>query len=267
MGDQFGQIAGRLSRLEDNINRLMAQQTDFATYGSAFPTDNLFNGRLFFRTDLGTDFYYDSATFNGPSVGWYKSSVGVTDSFNRANSTTTAGRAESGQAWIPQGGIAVGISSNRLYFPAPADGQLVLIPAYTNAPVAQMVAKGTVNAAAVISLPALVVLATDNANYIYFQLYNGNAELRKSDGGVITRIAFTAVSTPDNTDTFYTIKVDGLNITCYQNGTALTNMNPYVLTAAEAKFLAGDKAGVRLGFGGSPATPAGIDSFYVRQAS
>lgn len=26
MGDQFGQIAGRLSRLEDNINRLMAQQ-------------------------------------------------------------------------------------------------------------------------------------------------------------------------------------------------------------------------------------------------
>lgn len=68
MGDQFGQIAGRLSRLEDNINRLMAQQTDFATSGAAFPTDNLFTGRKFFRTDRGIDYYYDGtrwlSTFN-----------------------------------------------------------------------------------------------------------------------------------------------------------------------------------------------------------
>lgn len=59
MNDQFGQIAGRLSRLEDNVNRLMAQQTDFATSGSAFPTDNLFTGREFFRTDLGLLAYYN----------------------------------------------------------------------------------------------------------------------------------------------------------------------------------------------------------------
>jgi hypothetical protein len=66
--DQFKQIASRLLGLEQNVGRLMAQQIPYSRYGTAFPTDNLFSGRQFFRTDRNIDYSYDLANTRWLSI-------------------------------------------------------------------------------------------------------------------------------------------------------------------------------------------------------
>lgn len=73
MGDQFGQIAGRLSRLEDDINRLKAQDRPLPIYDPGFPA---------FYSFIKDDFIMNNTGLG--ELGWL-STNGVTTSLTDVN--------------------------------------------------------------------------------------------------------------------------------------------------------------------------------------
>lgn len=52
------ELGKKLAALEKQLDRLSSWENN-AGYGTAFPTNNLYTGRTFFRTDRGLEYYYD----------------------------------------------------------------------------------------------------------------------------------------------------------------------------------------------------------------
>ena len=183
----------------------------------------------------------------------------ISDSFTRANSAVTLGNTETGQAWTTGSGTW-GISTGRAYCVTAVTGDTRFIETNTPDYTAECILNGILMTGNV-SFPSLVIHGLDVNNYIYARLYNGNLELYKKDGGVVTSLASVATTTSDNTD--YLVKVSCLgNVIKISVNNAL--LITYTLAGGDTKFAAYTKVGVRMNKAGTPASNAARwDNFKV----
>lgn len=137
--------------------------------------------------------------------------AGITDTFNRANSTTL-GSAETGQAWSYYGGVW-GVSSNRAYQSTPAADSFAVVD------LGKAAQDITVDYVVAVGGMCVVARIVDRGNnYLADGSGNGGtaplAILRKSGGG------YTVLGNGPNTSGASTIRfvASGTSLTMYQNG-------------------------------------------------
>lgn len=253
----------KIETLEGQVGRLKALEQSLSNSGLSFPTDNLFNGRIFTNTTLNVTAYYSSGEFSGPVAGWYLSGSGATDNFNRANNATTMGKSAGGNYWLPSIGTW-GISGNKAYCVSDTSTDLVWLQSGLSSDfTAQVTISGTLNNAANFRLADLIFHGLDTSNYLIVQLQNGTVALNKRDGGVGTSLASVAQTTLDATDYTVTVVGTGYDINVYVNGLLKIT---HALVAANYKYALYSLIGLRLAKSGAPATAARWDNFLVRQS-
>lgn len=145
------------------------------------------------------------------------SGVIVTDSFDRANSTTNVGSADTGQAWQVVSG-AWGISSNRAYVSTAVEANIIL----------QDMGSGSYDISCDVEFytsrnGGLVVRGQDANNWITLTVKNTGLSLERKVSGAWAAIGSYSF-TPSNGAT-HTIRavVTPTQITCYMDGTQRLN--------------------------------------------
>jgi hypothetical protein len=170
----------------------------------------------------------------------------VSDSFNRADSTTALGTADTGQIWSALSGVW-GISSNQAYW-------------ITGNPSLHVVESGQSDVQ--ISLDSIVTgssicgaigfRATDASNYWFFRNNAGTNNLYKVVGGTATLVSSLAYALSAGTYTFKVV-ANGSTIECYINGILQ-------FTATDTHNQTATKHGVR----NHATTTARFDNFLVQ---
>jgi hypothetical protein len=192
----------------------------------------------------------------------------VSDSFDRSNSTTSLGTADTGQAWTAANGTW-GISSNKAYLVS-ATGQAV---ATVNAEIAdiEMTCDITLSSTNNRADTGLVLRFIDNNNYLVVVIgkVGNNAtdntfQMFKRDGGTFTQLQ-AGNSAGNVNGTTYTVRVvaDGNVITAYRdNDLSFT----HTLTGGNAtKFGSPTRCGIRTSVGSGNGDDGGSrhDNFTV----
>lgn len=161
---------------------------------------------------------------------------GVTDSFNRANSTTTMGVADTGQTWVPNSGTW-GIDLNR--------ARLVSATAQASTVVDSGLADGTVESLLVVHAAngcGLCFRSTNDANYL--TLDNATGAVYRRQAGAFTLIG--------NANIGYTsgdvmaVVLSGSSIVLKKNGTSILSVtDAFNATATRHGYRADNKPEVR----------------------
>jgi hypothetical protein len=135
----------------------------------------------------------------------------VSDSFNRADSTTTLGVADTGQAWVVDAGVW-GISTNKAYSSTTG--------AVSTAHIETGVSNSTVaaNITWVSQNQGLILRLTDVNNYIGCRLGSSNLLLFKLVAGVATTLGIYNVMPVSGTTYALQIAADGTNISVALDG-------------------------------------------------
>ena len=168
----------------------------------------------------------------------------LADGFDRANSTTTMGTADTGQTWAPATGTW-GISSNRAYNTSTSSVTTLIESGVNDIDVSCVI-----NIASTGSLPGLVFRALDANNRlgIFIDIPNDRVELWKNDASsTASRIVASEATMTLDYGVDYTVRAVavGDQIQMYVNGVL---RNTYTLTSAEASKFTGTgytKVGLR----------------------
>ena len=191
-----------------------------------------------------------------------KRKLRVSDSFNRGNSTTTMGTADTGQAW----GYFVGtwgISSNRAYCVSDANARGARISTgLLNAKV-QCGMYGEINSLVTNRVPNLIFHYGDSNNFLYARVFNGNAELYKYDGGAASLLASAVQAMADGVEYTLTAAFMENNINIAVDGVSLID---HVLAGGDTKYAAYASVGFWLEKTGSPTIAARWDNLIVEAA-
>lgn len=141
----------------------------------------------------------------------------VSDSFNRANNSTSLGNADTGQAWQTTPGSIYGISNNQAYPISDTSGQVSF--AYVDS--------GASDGTITLTLAAisnyqnyLVFRIVDNKNYLFvrYQKGSGNLQLYKTVNNAQTQLGTKSIGTLAIGSTI-SVTVSGSSITVSTNGT------------------------------------------------
>lgn len=183
------------------------------------------------------------------------------DTFDRDNSTTSAGTSSSGHTYTISSGDTFGITSDLLYSVTDTDGDLAIASVedcehgYLEADLI-----GELNSTTTYRIPELVFRYEDANNYLVIRLQNGSVDLRKVDGGTESSITTATQTTTNNV--YYRVRVQfiGTRITVWVDETEVLN---HELIGPNFKYLGDDnitktydQIGFRLSKGGSPTTNA-----------
>ena len=183
------------------------------------------------------------------------------DTFTRADSALTLGSAETGQAWTPVSGTW-GISSNRAYNVSDTSGQIATIPGGAADGIVDCTLRGDMTGAAY-SIPQVIARYNDANNFLYAQLYNGNAALVKVDGGALSSLASAVTPTVDSTDYALRLVMVGNSVRVYKDNTEVIS---HTLSGGDTKYAAYTTLGFRFEKSGSPTADARWDSFRFQAA-
>ncbi len=172
----------------------------------------------------------------------------ITDSFNRADSTTTLGNADTGQAWTSAIGVH-GISSNQAYRVTAVsnEGTALLETGITD-----MIVKGTPISGVTNRFVGLIGRADDASNfYVVFTDANTLSALYKKVSGSFIQLGtnFGAISG------VMELRCQGSTISVYDDGVL-------VVSETDTSLTTGTKAGFRIS--GASSTPR-LDDFSVEQ--
>jgi hypothetical protein len=171
-------------------------------------------------------------------------SSGITDSFNRADNSSSLGTTDTGQAWSTFQGTW-GIGTNRAQAVTHADNDT----AYVTTPSADMTISAKIAAVTGVTAPGLIARATAVNNYYMAQAqFNGGTNafyLFKQVAGSYTQLGMSAV-VPVVGDTF-AISAIGTSIRVIVNGSTL-------ISVTDSTFSVGTKAGFRCGASGGGVT-------------
>lgn len=181
------------------------------------------------------------------------SNVKFSDSFNRADSTTTLGA-----NWTVATGTW-GIRSNKAYTVTDASGDLVWRDIGTNSYTVSASLTGEYNTN--FRYPTIVLHYVDANNYIFAYFDSNQVILRKRAAGTNTTLTSTAFAVVNGNT--YNIKVSDINgvITVYADGVQKLN---YTLTTDEkTTYQASTKVGMRITKSGTPTNNADFDNFLV----
>ncbi len=161
----------------------------------------------------------------------------ISDSFNRADSTSSPGVADTGQTWIVPGS-AFGISGNRLYQVTPTDNQFAGIPCTT----ADVVVTAQVTGASG-SYPAVVARADStfaNCYLVQMDSATGIVYLSKRVAGSLSNVTSVGGFGPGDT---IGVSCQGTTISALVNGAT-------VLTITDSAVSGSTYVGVRAGVTG-----------------
>ncbi len=172
----------------------------------------------------------------------------ITDSFNRADSTTTLGNADTGQAWTNAVGV-LGISSNQAYRVSAVSNEAV---ALLDTGTAEQIVKGTPISGITNRIVGLIGRATDSNNF-YICLTDGSSvgQLYKKVSGSFTQLGSNFALITGVME----LRCQGSTISVYDDGVLVASETDTSLTT-------GTQAGFRIS--GSSATPR-LDDFSVEQ--
>lgn len=185
------------------------------------------------------------------------------DSFNRADSVTTMGNANSGQSWVPLSGTW-GISGNRAYNVSDVSGEIILIESGKSDYVLSIITNGQTVSASVQRLFNVVFRANDSLNFLMTRVTNGAVALFKNIAGTLTQIASNVFTDTDNVDINFRIQCVGNQVTIYVNGVQKIS---YTLTGGETVLAGYTKVGLRLTKTGAPTGAARADDLIVEAES
>lgn len=135
----------------------------------------------------------------------------VYDSINRANSTTTLGTADTGQAWTNNAGN-IGIISNQAYMPNAGTSIATLDSGASS--VAVTFRDSGIGEASLFN--GIVVRYSDTSNYVRVVLQTTMIYVQRRQSGSTTVIASNTVTRTDGD--VYRIVASATSITVYQNG-------------------------------------------------
>jgi hypothetical protein len=174
----------------------------------------------------------------------------ASDSFTRADSASSLGTADSGQAWSAPSGTW-GISGNKAYSASATNGDRANLPAGVRDAVFSVDITSDNYS---VSNPGLMVRFVDNSNFLYVDLQGGNARILKVVANATTSLA-SAAFTPTNSVTY------NLKAACYGDVIALYVDNVLkattTLSGDDSTLFSGATAtGVGLRFGKSSGTPS-----------
>jgi hypothetical protein len=172
--------------------------------------------------------------------------IAARDLFDRADSTTTLGTADTGQAWQMLAGTW-GISANRAYSAvATANGAAVIDCGTADGVyIVEWATKGTA--------PRIVLRAIDASNYLFI---DANGDLWKRSAGVNTKLRARAASFAPSS--ILTVILDGPLIRLYK-GRADITVEHRLTAADQAKY----GAATRHGLGADSETNSRFDHFQV----
>lgn len=187
----------------------------------------------------------------------FTSDGGVSDTFNRPDSATSLGTADTGQAWqVTNPATVYGISANTAYQVSDdtsVDPRAAII--YGTAPAS--FAQVSIAYPSTTLAQGLILRAVDSSNLLLVQINDTDLTLWKRDAGAwISLSPTTATATNANTTVVVRGEVTPAGVfTGYRNGVAVVS---YTLTAAElTKFGAANATGV--GFRSYPSPATGYD--------
>ncbi len=204
-----------------------------------------------------------SIPFTSDCIRIFQSSVKaavVTDTFTRADNALTLGSAESGQAWTAVAGTW-GISSNKAYCVGDMDTETAVLESGIADGIVDCTVSGTLASGTDFRIPHVLVRYLDANNFLRVFYGAGNVKLQKSDGGVTSDLAVTALAALDGTDYAIRIAMVGNSVKVYVDGTERIS---YTLAGGDTKYNAYTKVGMRLRKSGSPATAARWDNLAVQ---
>jgi hypothetical protein len=183
----------------------------------------------------------------------------LSDTFTRADSTTTMGVTETGQTWSPAVSTW-GISSGKAYCAGDLAGALTLVDSGVSNYRLTCTINGSYSNPSNRALPIILVRGTDNSNYIQV-MFATRVDIMKVDAGAFTGLAnSTNFSFTDGTDYTITITCVDSVISVYINGALLLT---HILSAANAKYIPYTKVGLRYDKTGVGAFPARWDNLVV----
>ena len=187
--------------------------------------------------------------------------LSVRDLFDRADSATSTG-----DNWTATAGVW-GVISERLYSVTDTDGRMLTRDPNVSDGVIQVVLRGTLNSATVYRSPAIMfriaedrIGAIDTNNYLLVRLLNGTVQLRKVDGGTESSLTTATQTTTDDTDYQVRVQFIGPRIRVWVDDIELIS---YALTGLNLKYLTYPRVGIRWDIGGSPATAARVDDYFL----
>jgi hypothetical protein len=227
--------------------------------GTSFPGSPS-NGDLFFRTDLATIYEYVTG-FSGPAPAWYSvSSDAITDTFTRADSSSSIGIADSFQKWIVRQGTW-GISSNKLYCPSDTNQDNATITVNHSNFVIQLTTNGLVNGPTDYNLFQPLFKRLDSDNYLVVNFGGGVFYLIKREAASNTTLATYSGTTTDSVDYTFCVVFNGADISIYINGTLRIS---YTLTGTDLKYCDYTGMGFRLAQGGTTSAQARGSNLLIR---
>lgn len=224
---------------------------DSAAVGAA--TDNIVRGGFAERFGGGGTNQLPPATAHFIRRDNVDYSGAITDTFTRADSTSSLGVADSGHTWLATTGVW-GIASNGAYCVSGAGQNMATVPAVSGV--------GTVSAKVAGSSPVdqgLAVRLIDGGNYMLLAFSeSGTVKLYKVVSNTFTVIGSAAASAPTTGDTMSVTMTSGNLYTVKKNGTTL-------FTATDAANAAGTRHGF-WSFGNAAATVKKWDDFSFQPA-
>lgn len=189
---------------------------------------------------------YDEGGGSGPPP-----ATTIDDSFNRADSATTLGNTDTGQAWTANRGTW-GISSNQAYCVTAVDNDLASVD--WGSP--NMTVSVKMVAQALQRFYGVVARMTDASNYYMAMVAEGaSVYLFKCVAGSYTvLVGPTSVSPPANA--VLSLQASGTSLVVKINGTT-------VISTTDSTFTTGNRAGLRFGSTGAGANGARWEDFQV----
>lgn len=189
--------------------------------------------------------------FSGPPVM-------LRDRFNRGDSATSIGAAETGQAWANTTGTW-GISGGAAYSASDANGDLALV----DCGLVDGVFQADITADfSTWRLPSLMFRATDANNWLRVYLFNGNIFLGYISGGSGSDLANVAMTTTNGQTYRVRVEAFGTAVRVYVDGVLKITFT----LSSSAAALAGTKTGIRISKNNAPTFAARLDNLTVRRA-
>lgn len=184
----------------------------------------------------------------------------LSDSFNRVDSATTLGNAETGQIWTPSPGSTWGVITNQAYCVNDGSGSNCA----ANAGVAdfklscKLIGSFFTNR----SSPQVVFRYLDTNNFLCVVSAGSGASLDviKNDATVISTLTSTPLTWVDGQVYNLVIRCIGNQITVFLDGVQKIS---YTLAGGDTKYAAYTKVGMRLTKSGTPTILARWDDLIV----
>jgi hypothetical protein len=184
-------------------------------------------------------------------------SIVVQDSFNRANSTTTLGNADTGQTWVVTGGV-IGIINNQAYTPADADKIAVIDSGASDVSIQLTHASSHIYS-------KIFWRFTDPNNTFWIE----SGQIRKKIAGTATTVGtFTA----GGNGTVLKVTVSGNTHTVYRNGLQVATFTDSFNQTATSHGFGMYSANARIddfsveSLGGTPTGTTGSTLFDLKQS-